>query len=185
MSTTWEQECEERMQKSVGALQTELAKLRTGRANVSLLEHIQVESYGAMMPLNQVATVTVENARTLMVTPWDKTMVAPIEKVIMSAGLGLNPQTAGMVIRVPMPPLTEDRRRAMAKLVREEGERARVAVRNIRRDANGTVKSLVQDKELSEDDERRAQAAIQKITDRFVSEIDQLVTKKEADLMEV
>src|SRR3990167_8582869 len=150
------------MDKSVDALKTELAKLRTGRAHPSLLEHIMVNYYGNPTPLNQIANVAIENSRTLMVTPWEKSMVSDIEKAIMTANLGLNPNTAGTVIRIPMPPLTEERRKSLGKVVREEAERARVSVRNIRRDANQELKTLLKDKKISEDEERSAQATIQK-----------------------
>lgn len=175
----------ERMAKSITALEKELAKLRAGRAHPSLLEHIQVNYYGNSTPLNQVANVAVENARTLTVTPWEKNMIADIEKAIMTANLGLNPNTAGMVIRIPMPPLTEERRKSLAKIVREEAERARIAIRNIRRDANTDFKSLLKEKEISEDDDHRAQAAMQKETDHFIAKVDAVSEKKEKDLMEI
>lgn len=174
-----------RMAKSVEALVQEFGKIRTGRAHTSLLDHITVSYYGSEVPLNQVANVTAEDARTLSITPWEKSMVGPIEKAIMTSDLGLNPATAGTVIRVPMPPLTEERRRDLVRVVRQEAEGARVAVRNIRRDANNDLKELLKEKEISEDDERRGQEAIQKLTDRYVAEIDKLLQGKEADLMEV
>src|SRR3990167_5781798 len=170
-----------RMEKSIDSLKSELAKLRTGRAHPSLLEHIQVSYYGNPTPLNQVANVAIENARTLMVTPWDKNMVAEIEKAILKADLGLNPNTAGLVIRIPMPPLTEERRRSLTKVVREEAERARVSIRNIRRDANQELKTLLKDKAISEDEDHRAQATIQKTTDEFVAQIDITSAAKEKD----
>ena len=173
----------ERMGKSVHSLETELAKLRTGRAHPSLLEHISVSYYGADTPLNQVANVTVEDGRTLVVQPWEQNMVSAVEKAIMESDLGLNPNTAGTVIRIPLPPLTEERRRDLAKIVRHEGEQAKVAVRNIRRDANGDLKSLVKEKLITEDDEHRGQEVIQKLTDQHVKEIDQRVEQKEKDLM--
>lgn len=176
---------ESRMQKSVESLKTELAKLRTGRAHPSLMEHITVEYYGAPTPLSQVAQVAVEDARTLTVTPWDRSMVQAIEKAIMTSDLGLNPATAGTVIRVPMPALTEERRKDMIKLVHKEGEGAKVAVRNIRRDANGELKVLLKDKEISEDEERGAEDMIQKITDKYIAEIDKVVQAKEKDMMEI
>lgn len=173
-----------RMRKSIEALKHEFAKIRTGRATPSLLEHITVEYYGNPTPLSQVAKVGVEDARTLSITPWEKTMIGPIEKAIMTSDLGLNPATAGTVIRVPMPPLTEERRRDLVKVVRHEAENGRVAVRNIRRDANNDLKSLVKDKAISEDEERRAQDSIQKLTDQSISEIDAMLAQKEKELME-
>jgi len=179
------EDADSRMAKSIEALKHELSKLRTGRAHTSLLDHITVEYYGSEMPLSQVATVKVEDARTLSVTPWEKSMVAPIEKAIMTSDLGLNPATAGTVIRVPLPPLTEERRKDMIRLVRQEGEKARVAIRNIRRDAIHHLKGLLKEKEISEDEERRAQEAIQKLTDRYVDEVEKLVEAKEKDLMTI
>ncbi len=179
------QDAEVRMVKSIEALKSELSKLRTGRAHTSLLDHITVDYYGSEMPLGQVATVKVEDARTLSVTPWEKTMVAPIEKAIMTSDLGLNPATAGTVIRVPLPALTEERRKDMIKLVRQEGEKARVAIRNIRRDAIHNLKTLLKEKEISEDEERRAQEAIQKLTDLHVEQVEKLLAVKEKDLMTI
>ncbi len=173
----------ERMGKSVQALETELAKLRTGRAHPSLLEHINVSYYGADTPLNQVANVTVEDGRTLVVQPWEQSMVSAVEKAILESDLGLNPNTAGTVIRIPLPPLTEERRKDLAKIVRHEGEQAKVAVRNIRRDANTDLKNLVKEKLITEDDEHRGQEVIQNLTDQHVKEIDQRVEQKEKDLM--
>lgn len=178
-------DAEMRMQKSIEALKTELAKLRAGRANPSLLEQIKVSYYGNDTPLSQIANITVENARTLMVTPWEKNMVQAIEKAIRTADLGLNPATAGTVIRVPLPALTEERRKELIRLVRDEIEQARVSIRNVRRDANNEFKNLLKDKKISEDEERRAQTNIQKATDKFIAEIDKMLTTKEADLMEV
>ncbi len=175
----------QRMQKSIDALQNELAKIRTGRAHPSLLEHIKVDYYGTETALNQVAGVAVEDARTLKVTPWEKTMVAPIEKAIMSSGLGLNPNTAGTVIHIPLPPLTEERRRDLTRIVRDAGEKGRIAVRNIRREANGDFKDLVKAKEISEDDERKAETRIQKLTDKFVENIESVISAKEKDLMSI
>ncbi len=174
-----------RMAKSVDALSDNLAKLRTGRAHPSLLDHIMVSYYGQDTPLKQVAQVNVEDARTLVIQPWEQTMVKPVEKAIMESDLGLNPNTAGTNIRVPLPPLTEERRKDMIRVVRHEGEQAKVAVRNIRRDANSDLKDLVKDKLISEDDERRGQEIIQKLTDQHIKEIDGLVEQKEADLMEI
>lgn len=175
----------ERMGKSVDALGHELAKVRTGRAHPSLLDHITVSYYGSDVPLNQVANVNVEDARTLAVTPWEKTMVQPVEKAIMNSDLGLNPNTAGTVIRVPLPPLTEERRKDLIRVVRQEAEQARVAVRNIRRDANNDLKSLVKEKMISEDDERRGEESVQKLTDQYVKKVDALLAEKEADLMSI
>jgi ribosome recycling factor len=174
-----------RMGKSVETLNQVLAKLRTGRAHPSLLDHVTVSYYGSDVPLNQVANVNVEDARTLTVSPWEQSMVAAVEKAILNSDLGLNPNTAGNVIRVPLPPLTEERRKDMIRVVRQEAEQARVAVRNIRRDANHKLKELVKDKLISEDDERRGEEIIQKLTDQHVKEIDELLEKKEADLMEI
>lgn len=174
-----------RMQKSVEALQSELTKIRTGRAHPSLLEHIRVNYYGGEVPLNQVANIAIESARCLTVTAWEKDTIPVIEKAIMTSDLGLNPNSAGNVIRVPLPPLTEERRRELAKVVHAEAEKARIAVRNIRREANGDFKDLVKDKEISEDDERRAQTDIQKLTDQFVAEIEAVMQNKEKDLMAV
>ena len=174
-----------RMQKSVDSLHSELSKIRTGRAHPSLLEHIRINYYGGEVPLNQVANIAIESSRCLTVTAWEKDMIAVIEKAIMTSDLGLNPNSAGTVIRVPLPPLTEERRRELAKVVHSEAEKARVAVRNIRREANGDFKDLVKDKEISEDDERRAQTEVQKLTDKFVADIDGVMQHKEKDLMAV
>ncbi len=174
-----------RMEKSIEALKQELAKLRTGRAHPSLLEHIMVSYYGAPTPLSQVANVAVENARTLMITPWEKNLIPDIEKAILTANLGLNPNTAGTTIRIPMPALTEERRKSLTKVVSGEAERARVAVRNIRRDANQELKTLLKDKKIGEDEERSAQTAIQKATDDFVAQVDAVSAAKEKDLMEM
>jgi ribosome recycling factor len=174
-----------RMGKSVEALVEALAKVRTGRAHPSLLDHLTVSYYGADVPLKQVANVGVEDARTITVQPYEQQMVTAVEKAIMESDLGLNPNSAGTLIRVPMPPLTEERRRDMTKIVRQEAEQAKVAVRNIRRDANNDLKSLVKEKLISEDDERRGQEIVQKITDQHVKEIDELLEKKEKDLMSV
>ncbi len=179
------QDAKTRMAKSVETLRHDLTKLRTGRAHTSLLDHITVDYYGSEVPLKQVANVAVEDARTLTVTPWEKPMVAVIEKAIMKSDLGLNPNTAGTVMRIPLPPLTEERRRDMIRIVRQEAEGAKVAVRNIRRDANNDFKELLKEKEISEDDERRAQEQIQKLTDQFVADIDKVTQAKEAELMEI
>ena len=178
-------DAEVRMGKSVESLKTELTKIRTGRAHPSLLDQIQVDYYGAATPIKQVANVAVEDSRTLSVTPWEKDMVQKVEKAIMSSDLGLNPATAGTVIRIPMPPLTEERRRDLVKVVKQEAENARVAIRNIRRDANSDFKDLLKEKEISEDEERKAEENIQKVTDSFVAKIDQVLADKEAELMEV
>lgn len=174
-----------RMEKSVDALKTQLTKVRTGRAHPSLLDGIMVSYYGADTPLRQVANVSIEDARTLAITVFDKSLTAAVEKAIMASDLGLNPMSAGTVIRVPLPALTEERRKSLVKLVRGEAENGRVAVRNIRRDANADLKTLQKDKAISEDDERRATEEIQKITDTFVKKIDDVLTEKERELMEV
>lgn len=179
------QEAEKRMNKTVETLKNDLTKVRTGRANVGLLDHIQVDYYGNLTPLNQVANVNTSDARTLLVTPWEKSMIASIEKAILTSDLGLNPATAGSAIRVPMPPLTEERRKELIKVVRAEGEQARVAIRNIRRDANTQLKDLVKDKQISEDDERRAVEVVQKITDKYIANVDAVLVEKEKDLMEI
>ena len=175
----------ERMAKSVAALQHELTKIRTGRAHTSLLDHITVEYYGAQVPLNQVSNVGVEDSRTLTVTPWEKEMVSVVEKAIRNSDLGLNPATAGTVIRVPLPPLTEDRRKDLIRIVRHEAEGGRIAVRNIRRDAIHDIKDLLKEKMIGEDDERRAEEEIQDITDKYVAEIDEILSAKEDELMEI
>ena len=174
-----------RMHKSIDSLRQELSKLRTGRAHTSLLDHITVSYYGTDMPLNQVANVGVEDSRTLVINPWEKSMVQPIEKAIMTSDLGLNPTTAGTVIRVPLPPLTEERRKDMVRIVRHEAEGARVAIRNIRRDANHHIKELLKEKEISEDEDRRAEEGIQKLTDKYVAKVDELLAAKEEELMAV
>jgi len=175
----------DRMRKSVESLRHELAKIRTGRAHPSLLDHLTVSYYGSDVPIKQVANVTAEDARTLAVTPWEKAMVQTVEKAIMQSDLGLNPNTAGMVIRVPMPPLTEERRRDLIKVARNEVEQGRVAVRNIRRDANHALKEAVKEKLISEDEERRGEELIQKLTDKYVKEMDQVLAEKEEDLMSI
>jgi ribosome recycling factor len=174
-----------RMSKSVASLQQELTKIRTGRAHTSLLDHITVEYYGSQVPLNQVANVGVEDSRTLTVSPWEKDMVKVIEKAIINSDLGLNPATAGTIIRVPLPPLTEERRKDMIRVVRNEAEGARVAVRNIRRDALQDIKELMKEKMIGEDEERRGEGEIQEITDKYVAEIDEVLAVKEAELMEI
>jgi ribosome recycling factor len=177
------QDAGQRMAKSIDALKQSLGRVRTGRAHPSLLDHLRVDYYGSEVPISQVANIGVEDARTLTVTPWEKPMVQLVEKAILSSDLGLNPATAGTVIRIPMPPLTEETRRGLVKVVRQEGEAAKVAVRNIRRDANSDFKELLKEKEITEDEERRAEEEIQKLTDRHVAEIDKVIEDKEADLM--
>ncbi|HEV8503572.1 MAG TPA: ribosome recycling factor [Casimicrobiaceae bacterium] len=176
---------EQKMAKSVEALKTDLSKVRTGRAHTGLLDHIHVDYYGSPMPLNQVANVTLADARTIAVQPWEKKMIPVVEKAIRDSDLGLNPATQGEIVRVPMPALTEERRRDLIKVVRHEAENARVAIRNIRRDANEHLKKLLKDHAVSEDDERHAQTDVQKLTDRFISEVDKQLATKEADLMAV
>lgn len=173
-----------RMGKSVDSLRTELTKIRTGRAHTSLLDHISVEYYGSPVPLNQVANLGVEDARTLLVTPWEKDMVAVVEKAILNSDLGLNPATAGSAIRVPLPPLTEERRKDMIRIVRSEAENGRIAIRNIRRDALSDFKELLKDKEIGEDDERRAAENIQTMTNKHVAAVDSVLAEKETELME-
>ena len=174
-----------RMARSIDALRQELSKVRTGRAHPSLLDHVRVSYYGSDMPLNQVANVSVQDARTLGVAPYDKGMVSAVEKAIRDSDLGLNPVTAGTLIRVPLPALTEERRRDLIKVVRHEAEAARVAVRNVRREANHALKELVKEKLVSEDQERRAEEEVQKLTDRFIVEVDKVLQANEADLMEI
>ncbi len=174
-----------RMGKSAESLENELSRMRTGRAHPSLLENVKVDYYGAESPLSQVANINTEDARMLTVTPWEQSMVPAVEKAIINADLGLNPNTAGTVIRVPVPPMTEERRKDMVKMVRGEAENARVAVRNIRRDANGDLKELEKEKEISKDDLRRSEDSVQKLTDAAIKAIDEVLAKKETDLMEV
>jgi ribosome recycling factor len=176
---------EQKMQKSLDALKLDLGKIRTGRAHTGLLDHVTVDYYGAPTLISQVANVNLADARTITVAPWEKKMLGAIEKAIRSSDLGLNPVTVGELIRVPMPALTEERRRDLTKVVKHEGETARVAVRNIRRDANTHLKDLLKEKEIAEDDERRGQDEIQKITDRYIAEIDKLLQIKEAELMAI
>ncbi|HMW16431.1 MAG TPA: ribosome recycling factor [Accumulibacter sp.] len=176
---------EHKMRRSLEALKVDLAKVRTGRAHVGLLDHVQVEYYGSLVPINTVANVTVIDARALGVQPWEKNMVAKVEKAIRDSDLGLNPAAQGELIRVPMPPLTEDRRRELIKVVKGEAEGAKVAVRNLRRDAIATLKEMLKHKECSEDDEHRAQDEIQKITDRYVAEVDKMLAHKETELMAI
>lgn len=175
----------DRMQKSVTALSAALAKIRAGRAHTSLMDHVTVPYYGSDVPLSQVASVGVEDSRTITVTPWEKNMVAVIEKAIMVSDLGVNPNSAGMTIRIPIPPLTEERRRDLVKVAKSEAENARIAVRNIRRDANGSLKDLLKDKAISEDEQRGAEESIQKLTDSTIKQIDDVLAEKETDLMAV
>lgn len=176
---------EQRMQKSLDALRSDLGKVRTGRAHVGLLDHVMVEYYGSMVAVNQVANVSLGDARTINVQPYEKNMVGKVEKAIRDSDLGLNPATNGDMIRVPMPMLTEERRKDLIKVVRTEAEDAKIALRNVRRDSNDALKKLMKDKEISEDDERRAQDEIQKLTDKFVLEVDKMLQVKEAELMAV
>jgi len=176
---------EQKMRKTVEALKTDLAKIRTGRAHTGLLDHIMVDYYGTPTPIPQVGNVTLLDARTIAVSPWDKKMAPAIDKAIRDSDLGLNPATMGETVRVPMPALTEERRKDLIKVVRHEGENARVAVRNVRRDANHHLKELLKQKKVAEDEERRAQDDIQKLTDRSIADIDRLLQQKETDLMEV
>ena len=173
-----------RMGKTLDSLRTELAKIRTGRAHPSLLEHVQVDYYGSLVPISQAANVSIEDARTLAVTAWDKTMVQALEKAIMKSDLGLNPVTAGTTIRIPLPPLTEERRVSLGKVVHHEGENAKIAIRNIRRDANHHLKELLKSKDISEDDDHRAEQNIQQITDKHVTQVDEIVAVKEQELLE-
>ena len=176
---------EQKMQKTVETLKHDLQKVRTGRAHTGLLDHIQVDYYGTLTPINQVANVTLGDARTIAVQPWEKKMVPVVEKAIRDSDLGLNPATSGDLIRVPMPALTEERRKELIKVVRHEAENARVAVRNVRRDTNEHLKKLLKEHKVSEDDERHAQIDVQKLTDRYIAEIDKVLQGKEADLMAV
>jgi ribosome recycling factor len=176
---------EQKMKKSLEALKIDLGKVRSGRPHTGLLDHVNVDYYGAPTPLNQVANVTLADARTIGVVPWDKKMMSSVEKAIRDSDLGLNPMTVGEMVRVPMPPLTEDRRRELTKIVKQEAETVRVAMRNIRRDANTYLKELIKDKEISVDEERRGQEEIQKLTDHYIAEIEKLLQAKEAELMAV
>lgn len=175
----------EKMKKSLDSFKSDLAKVRTGRAHTGLLDHILIDYYGSMVPINQVAGVNLGDAKTINVQPYEKNMVAKIEKAIRDSDLGLNPATSGNMIRVPMPSLTEERRKDLIKVVRSEAESAKVAIRNIRRDANDTLKKLIKEKEISEDDERRSQDEVQKITDKFIAEIDKLLQSKESELLAI
>jgi len=176
---------EQKMHKTIDTLKSDLGKVRTGRAHAGILDHLHVDYYGSSMPINQVANITLSDARTITVQPWEKKMIPVVEKAIRDSDLGVNPATSGDVIRVPMPPLTEERRKELVKVVRHEAENARIAVRNIRRDANEHFKRLLKDKQVSEDDERHAQQDVQKLTDRFIAEIDKVLAAKESDLMAI
>jgi ribosome recycling factor len=177
-------DAEQRMQRSVAALKDEMKRLRTGRAYAALLEHVMVDYYGTQVPVKQTANISVEDARTILVTPWEKQMVSAVEKAIINSGLGLNPVTAGVVIRVPLPPMTEERRKELVRVVRQEAESGRVSVRNVRREALADLKDLLKDKLITEDEDRRAQEEIQKLTDRFIGQIDGLLKDKETEIME-
>ena len=185
MLTEIQNDARVRMSKSLEALRHELAKIRTGRAHPSLLEHVHVDYYGSEVPIGQAANVTIEDARTLSVTPWEKTMVQAIEKAILKSDLGLNPNTSGQVIRIPLPPLTEERRHELGKVVHHEGENAKIAIRNIRRDSNHHLKDLLKDKDISEDEERKAESAIQDTTNLAVGKVDEIVAEKEKELLEI
>lgn len=176
---------ENKMQKTLEALKNDLLKVRTGRAHTGLLDHVQVDYYGSMVPVNQVANITLVDARTIGVQPWEKTMLQKVEKAIRDSDLGLNPASQGDLIRVPMPALTEERRKEMIKVVKNEGEGAKVAIRNLRRDANNHLKDALKKGEIPEDDERKAQDDIQKLTDKFIVEVDKMLATKEAELMQV
>lgn len=178
-------DAEQRMQKSIESMRGDMAKIRTGRASPALIDHLTVDYYGTATPISQVANISVQDARTLAVQPWEKTMVSVVERAIMEANLGLNPMTAGDLIRIPMPPLTEDRRKEMVKVAAAEGENGKVAIRNIRRDANSDFKSLLKDKEISEDQEKQAEQRVQVLTDKYVAEIDEVVKEKEAEILKV
>ena len=176
---------EHKMQKSIESLKADLTKVRTGRAHIGLLDHVQVDYYGSMVPVNTVANITLVDPRTLGVQPWEKNMVAKVEKAIRDSDLGLNPATQGELIRVPMPALTEERRRDLTKVVKHECENARVAIRNLRRDGNAALKDLVKKKECSEDEERRSQDEVQKLTDKYIAEVDKMYAQKETELMAI
>jgi ribosome recycling factor len=185
MLTEIQQDAQERMKKSIASLENNFGKIRAGRAHPSLLEQIQVDYYGSSVPLSQVGNIVAEDSRTLKVSVWEKEMSAVVEKAIMTSDLGLNPQTMGQVIRIPLPPLTEERRRELVKVVRDEAEHAKIAIRNIRRDANSDFKELLKDKEVSEDDARKAEENVQKITDVSVKAVDEKLTAKENSLLEI
>jgi ribosome recycling factor len=178
-------DAEHRMQKCIESLKDEMRRLRTGRAHAGLLESVMVEYYGTSVPVKQTANITVEDARTLVVTPWEKQIVSAVEKAIINSGLGLNPVTAGSVIRVPLPPMTEERRKELVKVVRHSAETARVAIRAVRRDALSDIKDLLKEKLIAQDDERKAEVETQKLTDRYVAQVDALLKEKEAEIMEI
>jgi len=180
-----QQDANDRMNKTVASLENAFSKIRAGRAHPSLLEQIQVDYYGSMVPISQVANISAEDSRTLKVSPWEKDMVAIVEKAIMMSDLGLNPQTVGQVMRIPLPPLTEERRRELVRVVKDEAEQAKVAIRNIRRDANSDFKELLKEKEVSEDDARKAEDNVQKITDDHVKSVDEKLNEKENSLLEI
>ncbi|WXT99544.1 MAG: Ribosome-recycling factor [Catillopecten margaritatus gill symbiont] len=180
-----QKDADERMNKSLASLENNFTKIRAGRAHPSLLEQIQVDYYGSMVPISQVANISAEDSRTLKVSPWEKEMVAVVERAIMTSDLGLNPQTVGQVMRIPLPPLTEERRRELVRVVKDEAEQAKVAVRNIRRDANSDFKELLKDKEVSEDDAHKAEENVQKMTDAHIKSIDDKLTEKESTLLEI
>ncbi|MGO1540416.1 MAG: ribosome recycling factor [Luteimonas sp.] len=180
-----QKDAQTRMNKSIESLRQDLTKVRTGRASTALVDHLKVDYYGSDMPLSQVATITVSDARTLTITPWEKQMVAPVEKAIIASNLGLNPNTAGTTIRINLPALTEERRKELSKHVHNEGENAKVAIRNIRRDANQQIKDLLKEKEISEDEERRSEDEVQKLTDQAIKGVDEVVKAKEEELMAV
>lgn len=183
--TTIAKDADARMRKCIESFKNEIAKLRTGRAHPSILDHVRVDYYGSELPISQVANIVTSDARTLTITPWEKSMIQPIEKAILNSDLGLNPATSGDLIRVPMPALNEERRRELIKVLKSEAEGARVSVRNVRRDANAEIKEMLKNKAITEDDERRLGDEIQKITDKFVAEVDQLLAAKETDLMAI
>lgn len=176
---------ESKMQKTLESLRSDLQKVRTGRAHVGLLDHVQVDYYGSMVPVNQIANITLVDARTIGVQPWEKNMLQKVEKAIRDCDMGLNPASQGEIIRVPMPALTEERRKEMIKIVKNEGEDAKVAIRNLRRDANAQLKDALKKHEIPEDDERKAQDDVQKLTDKFVTEVDKMLAQKEAELLQV
>jgi len=179
------QDAEQRMKKSIESMRSEMAKIRTGRASPALIDHLTVDYYGTATPISQVANISVQDARTLAVQPWEKNMVPVVEKAIMEANLGVNPVTAGEIIRIPMPPLTEERRKEMVKVAAAEGESGKVAIRNIRREANHDFKSLLKEKEISEDDDKRAHDSVQQLTDKYVEDIDRIVSEKEVEILRV
>lgn len=178
-------DAESRMKKSVSNVREALTRIRTGRASPALLEHLTVEYYGVATPINQVATVSAADARTLAVQPWERNMLAPIERAILESDLGLNPVTAGETMRIPLPPMTEERRVSMVKVVKSEGEEGKIAIRNIRRDAIGTVRDLLKEKEITQDEEKQTEGELQQLTDRYVAQIDEVVSEKEREVMEV